>query len=158
MTTIASPFGPLGLRSRDGVSLSALLFEGHRPEAAPAPPAPPELTRLTEGWLAAYLEGRDAEPPPLDGHGTPWQLAVREVLLTIPRGETISYGEIARRLGRNAGAARAVGGAVGANPLAIIVPCHRVVGASGGLVGFAGGAGRKRLLLALEGSPELVLR
>ena len=94
---------------------------------------------------------------PLDPVGTPFQLAVWEVLRTIPFGETISYGEQARRLGDRR-KARAVGAANGRNPLAIIVPCHRVIGADGSLVGFASGLDAKRWLLAHERDRSIVTR
>lgn len=87
---------------------------------------------------------------PLDLRGTAFQLAVWEKLLGVPYGETISYGELALEIGKPT-AARAVGAAVGANPIPIIVPCHRVIGKTGGLVGFGGGLDLKRRLLALEG-------
>ncbi|WP_036266343.1 methylated-DNA--[protein]-cysteine S-methyltransferase [Methylobacterium sp. 10] len=100
--------------------------------------------------LSAYFDGRltrfDLD---LDPRGTPFQLAVWEELTRIPPGETISYGELARRIGRPS-ASRAVGAANGANPLPIVVPCHRVIGAAGSLTGFAGGLDTKRWLLALE--------
>ncbi|KQO57033.1 MULTISPECIES: methylated-DNA--[protein]-cysteine S-methyltransferase [unclassified Methylobacterium] len=100
--------------------------------------------------LSAYFEGRltrfDLE---LDPRGTPFQRQVWTALMDIPPGETISYGELARRIGRPS-ASRAVGAANGANPLPIVVPCHRVIGAAGSLTGFAGGLDTKRWLLALE--------
>jgi len=86
---------------------------------------------------------------PLDLRGTPFQHQVWQLLQNIPYGETVSYGELARSLGR-ANAARAVGGAVGSNPISIIVPCHRVIGANGNLTGYGGGLSRKRALLDLE--------
>ncbi|HVN45724.1 MAG TPA: methylated-DNA--[protein]-cysteine S-methyltransferase [Steroidobacteraceae bacterium] len=89
---------------------------------------------------------------PLAPSGTAFQLRVWQALATIPYGETLSYGELARRLGLKGGA-RAVGLANGANPLPIIVPCHRVIGADGSLTGFGGGLHIKRALLALEGAP-----
>jgi methylated-DNA-[protein]-cysteine S-methyltransferase len=88
---------------------------------------------------------------PLDPEGTPFQLRVWRALCTIPYGETLSYGELARRLGL-VGGARAVGLANGANPLPIVVPCHRVIGSDGTLTGFGGGLHIKRSLLALEGA------
>ena len=89
---------------------------------------------------------------PLAAEGTPFQLRVWRTLCTIPYGETLSYGELARRLGLVNGA-RAVGLANGANPLPIVVPCHRVIGSDGTLTGFGGGLHIKRSLLALEGAP-----
>ena len=88
---------------------------------------------------------------PLSPVGTPFQLTVWAHLRGIEYGETASYGEIARRMGLAAGASRAVGAANGRNPIAIIVPCHRVVGSTGKLTGYAGGMDRKRFLLELEG-------
>ena len=102
--------------------------------------------------LDEYFSGaRRAFRLPLAPAGTAFQLAVWEALRAIPYGETVSYAELARRLG-NAGSARAVGLANGANPLPIIVPCHRVIGADGSLTGFGGGLYIKRALLSLEGA------
>lgn len=102
--------------------------------------------------LGEYFRGtRRSFELALAPEGTPFQLAVWRALSAIPYGETVSYGEIARRLGLEAGA-RAVGLANGANPLPIIVPCHRVIGADGTLTGFGGGLQIKRSLLALEGA------
>src|ERR671937_2578160 len=118
--------------------------------------APPAWRRSDEAFAAAgeqldqYFAGerRDFDLP-LDLRGTPFQRRVWNALLTIPYGETRSYGEIAEQIGAP-GAARAVGLANGHNPIAIIVPCHRVIGASGSLTGYGGGLDRKRSLLALE--------
>jgi len=102
--------------------------------------------------LGEYFAGtRRAFRLPLAPAGTAFQLAVWEALRAIPYGQTVSYAELARRLG-NAGSARAVGLANGANPLPIIVPCHRVIGADGSLTGFGGGLHTKRALLSLEGA------
>ena len=102
--------------------------------------------------LDEYFSGaRRAFRLPLAPAGTAFQLAVWEALRAIPYGQTVSYTELARRLG-NAGSARAVGLANGANPLPIIVPCHRVIGADGSLTGFGGGLHIKRALLSLEGA------
>ncbi len=92
-----------------------------------------------------------AFPLPLDLRGTPFQQQVWRELRKVPYGQTVSYGELARRVGRP-GAVRAVGQAVGANPIPIIVPCHRVVGADGSLVGYGGGLEIKSALLRLEGA------
>ena len=153
-----SPIGPLLLVGEpDGtgsVRLTRLLMENQkhgvpvgaewREDAAPFADA--------ERQLDAYFAGeRRTFDLPLDPHGTPFQLAVWMQLRTIPTGQTTTYGEIAARLGKPA-ASRAVGAAVGRNPISVIVPCHRVVGASGALTGFAGGLDRKRTLLTLEGA------
>jgi len=101
-------------------------------------------------WLAAYFAGEGDEPDvPLDMRGAPFECRVWQELRRIPRGTTTSYGAIARRLG-DVGASRAVGTANGANPVAIIVPCHRVIGANGALVGYGGGLDRKTWLLDHE--------
>jgi methylated-DNA-[protein]-cysteine S-methyltransferase len=100
--------------------------------------------------LREYFTGRRTEFDfPMQPQGTPFQLAVWKCLTEIPYGETISYGELAKRVG-NPKAARAVGAANGANPLPIVVPCHRVIGANGKLTGFGGGLPTKEKLLALE--------
>jgi methylated-DNA-[protein]-cysteine S-methyltransferase len=108
---------------------------------------------LTEArrQLAGYFAGARREfDLPLAPAGTDFQLRVWEQLRRIPYGTTVSYGDIAARLGMPAGASRAVGLANGANPIAIIVPCHRVIGSDGTLVGYGGGLHRKRYLLGLE--------
>jgi O-6-methylguanine DNA methyltransferase len=105
----------------------------------------------TREWLRAYFAGTSANIDGLafDMHGAPFERRVWEALRQIPPGETRSYGAIAKALG-DAGASRAVGAANGANPIAIIVPCHRVIGASGSLVGYGGGLDRKTWLLNHE--------
>ncbi|MGQ9927539.1 MAG: methylated-DNA--[protein]-cysteine S-methyltransferase [Chloroflexaceae bacterium] len=101
--------------------------------------------------LTGYLAGHGPCPDvPLDLRGTPFQRRVWETLRTIPHGETRSYGQIAAALGLGPGAARAVGRACAANPLALVVPCHRAVGSDGSLQGFRWGVERKRALLAIE--------
>jgi methylated-DNA-[protein]-cysteine S-methyltransferase len=119
-------------------------------------PDAPVFTAL-QSWLDDYFAGK--KPPlnlPLKPQGTAFQLAVWEILLTIPYGQLTSYGEITQRVAIQQGAAsmsaQAVGGAVGHNPISILIPCHRVVGASGSLTGYAGGLDKKRFLLELEGS------
>ena len=110
---------------------------------------------LREGaaQLADYVAGRRAAfDLPLDlSHGTAFQQAVWQAMRAIPRGATTSYGALGACVGRPA-AVRAVGGAVGRNPISVIVPCHRVIGAGGALTGYAGGLARKTALLALEGA------
>ena len=109
------------------------------------------ILERTRNQLAAYFDGRTTTfDLPLGATGTPFQTQVWQALRGIPFGETISYGELARRLG-DPKAMRAVGAANGRNPIPIIVPCHRVIGANGSLIGFGGGLERKRWLLAHEG-------
>ncbi len=110
----------------------------------------PTITR-TRDWLAEYFKGTAAEVGdlPLDMRGAPFEKRVWTALRTIPPGQTTSYGAIAQALGR-AGASRAVGAANGANPIAIIVPCHRVIGSSGSLTGYGGGLDRKTWLIDHE--------
>jgi methylated-DNA-[protein]-cysteine S-methyltransferase len=106
---------------------------------------------LTRAWLAAYFDGTRAEigDLPLDMRGAPFEQRVWLALQTIPPGQTTSYGAIAQALG-SAGASRAVGAANGANPVAIIVPCHRVIGSTGSLTGYGGGLDRKTWLIDHE--------
>lgn len=108
--------------------------------------------RQTERAVRALLAGQPVkDPPPLDlSNGTMFQQAVWEALQGIPAGQTLSYGEVARRVGKP-GAARAVGAACGANPIPVLVPCHRVLASGGGLGGFTAGVDWKRRLLAREG-------
>ena len=154
-TTIATPLGRL-LLARTARGLAGVWFEGqkHHPEPLTALRRPDDaLLRRAADQLHAYFAGeRDDFDLPLDLHGTPFQRAVWQALLAIPAGRTRSYGEIARALG-SASAVRAVGGAVGRNPVSVIVPCHRVVGTDGSLTGYAGGVDRKRALLELEHAP-----
>ncbi|HET7756791.1 MAG TPA: methylated-DNA--[protein]-cysteine S-methyltransferase [Steroidobacteraceae bacterium] len=150
---IASPVGTL-LLAGDGHALRAVHFQ-----SGPHPwQAPPQWRRdaapfaAVIGELGEYFAGvRRAFGVRLAPQGTRFQLAVWQALCAIPYGETVSYAELAARVGR-AGAARAVGLANGANPLPIIVPCHRVIGSDGSLTGFGGGLPIKRALLALEGA------
>ena len=112
----------------------------------------PAIGPYVERIVAYIVEGRPCDDLPLDLRGTPFQLRVWEALRTIPRGETVSYGDLARRLGLPPGASRAVGTACGSNPVGLIVPCHRVVRTGGGLGGYYWGLDRKKLLLELEQS------
>jgi methylated-DNA-[protein]-cysteine S-methyltransferase len=144
-TTITnSPIGPLTLTERDG-ALAGLAFGAVGPCDPPTP-----LLRRAIGQLDEYFAGTRREfDLPLAPSGTEFQLACWRALTEIPYGETRSYGEQAARIGRP-DRARAVGAANGANPIAIIQPCHRVIGADGSLVGFGGGLETKRRLLDLE--------
>ena len=150
-TTVESPIGELTLTG-DGQALTGLYMQHHRHQPALDRDAVRDPAPFVEArWqLAQYFAGeRTAFDLRLAPAGTPFQREVWDALLAIPYGETISYGELARRVGRPA-ASRAVGLANGRNPISIVVPCHRVVGASGALTGYGGGIDRKRFLLALE--------
>ena len=143
-TIIDSPIGPLTLTERDG-ALVRLSFGAH----GPCEPPTPLLARATE-QLNEYFAGTRREfDLPLAPVGTDFQLACWRALAEIPYGETRSYGQQSDRIGRP-DRARAVGAANGANPIAIILPCHRVIGADGSLTGFGGGLETKRRLLDLE--------
>lgn len=150
--TAPTPLGNL-LLARTALGLAGAWFEGqkHHPEPLAAPRRPDDaLLRRAAEQLQAYFAGeRHAFDVPLDLHGTPFQRAVWQALLSIPSGSTCTYGAIARSL-QAATAVRAVGGAVGRNPVSVIVPCHRVIGGDGSLTGYAGGVDRKRALLELE--------
>ena len=154
--SFASPLGEILLVS-DGEALCGLWFEGQRfyPASLEAEERP-ELAvfEKTRAWLERYFAGKAPElDVSLRLDGTAFQRAVWELLREIPYGETRSYGELAAALAKQSGkpcSARAVGGAVGRNPVSILVPCHRVVGADGSLTGYAGGLERKRKLLEIE--------
>jgi methylated-DNA-[protein]-cysteine S-methyltransferase len=146
-TTIDSPVGPLLLTS-DGESLTRLLFDV-RPDPSWST-EPCALLDRAVTQLREYFAGeRTTFDLPLDPAGTPFQLTVWMALRDIPYAETINYGQLATRVG-NARASRAVGLANGRNPISIVVPCHRVIGANGSLTGYGGGLDRKRTLLDLE--------
>ena len=113
------------------------------------------VLQATKRWLNSYFSGQEPDfMPPLRPTGTDFQQKVWQLLRQIPYGETTTYGEIARTLAAQQGqsrmSAQAVGGAVGRNPIAILIPCHRVIGASGKLTGYAGGLDKKRFLLSNE--------
>src|SRR3954451_12409631 len=144
-TIIDSPVGDLTLVS-DGTALTALHFG----RTAEPTPGEDDVVVAAREQLEAYFAGdRTTFDVPLRLDGTAFQRAVWAALREIPYAETIDYGELARRVGKP-GAARAVGLANGRNPVAIVVPCHRVIGASGTLTGYGGGLERKRALLELE--------
>jgi methylated-DNA-[protein]-cysteine S-methyltransferase len=150
--------GPLGrmLLAATDLGLAGVWFEGQRhgpdPRGWREDPRHPVL-REAVAQLRAYFAGeRAAFDLPLDLQaGTPFQQSVWSALRDIPRGGTASYAQLARRLGRPQ-AARAIGAAVGRNPLSVVVPCHRVLGTDGSLTGYAGGLERKTALLKLEGA------
>lgn len=143
---IASPLGRLCLCS-DGRALTALRFHH---AAIPGPARPDAVIEQASQELREYFDGaRQHFDVSLALHGSPFQRAVWQALQSIPFAQTVSYGEIARRIGEP-GAARAVGLANNRNPIALIVPCHRVIGANGRLVGYGGGLAAKEWLLRHE--------
>ena len=163
MTTAFYPT-PAGevLLAVSGTALTGLWFTGQKhfartlSQPLPTPGDDPALD-AAKRWLTAYFAGK--RPPlsqlELAPEGTAFQMAVWRVLLGIPYGTVVSYGEVAQEtaclLGRKSSSARAAGAAVGRNPISIVIPCHRVVGADGALTGYAGGLERKIALLKLEG-------
>jgi methylated-DNA-[protein]-cysteine S-methyltransferase len=146
--TLPTPIGVLSLEA-DETGLTAVHFRGrsaYKPESSNTSDLLAEAARE----LQAYFEGRlTAFSVPLNWRGTPFQETVWRALMDIPYGETVSYGEIAKAIGRPK-SARPVGGAVGRNPLPIIVPCHRVIGSDQSLTGFTGGIDIKVALLQQE--------
>lgn len=153
-TTVASPVGQLKLVA-NGSRLAAILWENDKPgrvRLGPLSEAPdnPILVRTATQLGEYFSRTRDRFDLELDFAGTQFQKKVWAALLTIPFGETRSYSQIAEQIG-NPAAVRAVGAANGKNPISIVAPCHRVIGASGKLTGFAGGLEAKELLLTLEG-------
>ena len=157
-TYIPSPVGMLCLAS-DGTAITGLWLTSQKyyaftlkGDTSEAPTLP--VFRQAEAWLDAYFSRSQLpDMPSLAPVGTSFRQEVWRVLQEIPYGQTTTYGEIARKL-REQGiptAARAIGGAVGHNPISILIPCHRVLGADGSLTGYAGGIEAKRFLLELEG-------
>ena len=151
----SSPLGRIVLMS-DGTALTELDFAEEVPEAS-AVHTQKDLPVFREvcRWLDVYFAGRDPGAlPPLAPHGTAFQQAVWKILRRIPYGTTTTYGRIAAHIAAARGgrmSAQAVGGAVGRNPISILIPCHRVIGADGSLTGYAGGLDKKEYLLRLEG-------
>lgn len=160
---VDSPLGEM-LLAGDESGLTGLWFAGQKyfgaglqPGAARAEAAEIPALAAARRWLDVYFSGREPDfLPPLHLVGTPFRVCVWRQLLKIPYGETITYGALAARVARAQGlprmSAQAVGGAVGHNPISVIVPCHRVVGADGSLTGYAGGVDRKAKLLEMEGA------
>ena len=158
---VSSPIGRLLLLG-DGHALTGLWMidaERHTTRFGQADLTPrPEAFREVAAQLEAYFAGDLKEfTVPLAPTGSPFQLAVWTELTKIPYGSTVSYGDIARALGKRLVASRAVGLANGANPISVIVPCHRVIGSDGSLTGYGGGLERKELLLRLEGAGPVTL-
>ncbi len=151
-----SPIGWIVLAG-EGDKLTGLWLEGQKYFGSKAHPiawgeAP--VFEHARQWLSAYFAGEDPGPtPPLAPEGSPFRQQVWTILRAIPRGRTTTYGAIARELREKTGkpvSAQAVGGAVGHNPISILIPCHRVLGWDGGLTGYAGGVEKKEWLLRLE--------
>ena len=158
---VSSPIGRLLLLG-DGHALTGLWMidaERHTTRFGQADLTPrPEAFREVAAQLEAYFAGDLKEfTVPLAPTGSPFQLAVWTELTKIPYGSTVSYGDIARALGKRLVASRAVGLANGANPISVIVPCHRVIGSDGSLTVYGGGLDRKELLLRLEGAGPVTL-
>ena len=161
MTYIQHYSSPLGgiLLAADEIGLTGSWFDGEKyfADNLPAEHAERQTPILAEAarWLDIYFTGKEPGfTPPLHPIGSAFRQAVWEILLQIPYGQTTTYGEIARQLAENQGlekmSAQAVGGAVGHNEISVIIPCHRVVGTSGSLTGYAGGIDKKVKLLELE--------
>ncbi|AKJ97303.1 MULTISPECIES: methylated-DNA--[protein]-cysteine S-methyltransferase [Pseudomonas] len=158
--TIPSPVGQLTLVARER-KLAAILWESERLNRVRLGPLEEDsqhpTLKETERQLAEYFAGqRSRFELELDFAGTDFQIRVWQALLTIPFGQTRSYRDIAIQIGQPT-AVRAVGAANGRNPISIIAPCHRVIGSSGSLTGFAGGLAAKQFLLSLEGQQTLQL-
>ncbi|MGV9573094.1 methylated-DNA--[protein]-cysteine S-methyltransferase [Streptomyces nigra] len=155
-TVIDSPYGPLTLVAEDGVLCGLYMTDQrHRPAEETFGRLDASPFAQTEEELEAYFAGELRQfTVPLHLKGTPFQLTVWNHLRTIPYGETRTYGQLAEALGKR-GASRAVGLANGKNPIGIIVPCHRVIGATGSLTGYGGGLPRKQRLLAFESGAAL---
>lgn len=158
---LESPVGPLWLTSEGGALTGCWFTRGRF--LPPIPAEPPRCTHdpvlaEAQNWLKVYFSGRDPGPtPPLAAKGTPFQQEVWRQLAAVPYGAATSYGALAAPLAAARGipkmSARAVGGAVGRNPISLFLPCHRVLGADGRLTGYGGGLENKMFLLRLEGIP-----
>lgn len=162
ITTCDSPLGELTLAS-DGFALTGLWIEGQKYDrillkGRETVQAEVPVFDKARNWLGRYFAGDRPEISelPLVMEGSDFQKRIWKLLCQIPYGETATYGEISRKaaaqMGRSSMSAQAVGGAVGRNPISIIIPCHRVVGADGSLIGYAGGIDRKIMLLKHEGA------
>ncbi len=159
LTHYDSPLGGITLGS-DGTSLTMLMFDGENyyAEILGREYETKDLPAFAKAkeWLDIYFSGRDPGfTPPLALHTTPFRQTVCEIMLTIPYGKTMTYGQIAKIIAERRGiermSAQAVGGAVGHNPISLIIPCHRVIGSDGSLTGYGGGLDKKAALLKLEG-------
>lgn len=158
-TEYQSPLGTITLAC-DEDAVIGLWFNGqrHHGNILPSETEGREhpLLRVAKRWLDIYFSGREPDfLPPMRYDSTPFRKLICDIMLTIPYGQTVTYGEIAVEAARQQGAermsAQAVGGAVGHNPISLMIPCHRVVGTGGSLTGYGGGIDRKVKLLTLEG-------
>ena len=158
---LESPVGPLWLTAQGGALTGCWFVNGRFPPELPSQP-PREtddpVLAAAKAWLEIYFSGRDPGPtPPLAAEGTPFQRQVWRRLADIPYGRATNYGALAADIAAEKGvpkmSARAVGGAVGRNPISLFLPCHRVLGADGRLTGYGGGLENKIYLLKLEGIP-----
>lgn len=154
-----APYGRYVMAAEDG-ALTGLWLEGQKyfPSDLPEPSGEEaEIFARTRRWLDAYFAGRqpDVSALPIAPRGSAFAQSVWQLLLEIPYGQTVTYGQLAKRLAEQRGltrmSAQAVGGAVGHNPISVIIPCHRVLGAKNRLTGYAGGLDVKTFLLKLEG-------
>jgi methylated-DNA-[protein]-cysteine S-methyltransferase len=154
-----SPLGPMSASAENG-AITGLWFSGQKyfpvrtAESILEPEYP--VFKALISWLSVYFSGKvSLSNHELHPQGTPFQKAVWNILLKIPYGKTRTYGDIAREIAALRGisrmSAQAVGGAVGHNPISILIPCHRVIGSNGSLIGYAGGLDKKRALLIIEG-------
>lgn len=151
-----SPIGELLLVS-DGATLTGLFFDGKkRVEEEKKSEKKISVLENTRKWLDIYFQGEEPNfLPDMSFYGTSFQQEVWKLLKEIPYGQVVSYGELAKKLAAQRGmkrmSAQAIGGAVGKNPISIIIPCHRVIGSDGSLTGYGGGLDKKEFLLKLEG-------
>lgn len=160
-----SPLGEIMVAS-DGEAIIGLWLDGQQHFAASLGEAEPRcdlpVLQQARAWLAHYFEGSDPGMlPPTRPRGTAFRQMVWNQLATIPYGRLVTYGELGRRIEKETGrrtSARAIGGAVGHNPISIMLPCHRVIGSNGSLTGYAGGVDKKIALLKLEGVDVSALR
>ncbi len=160
ITTLETPLGPATAAASEQGALTGFWFIGQQyyPKQAAAWTVSPDAQSFAalRKWLDAYFAGKNpAIDFPLAPQGTPFRQAIWEMLLAIPYGQLTTYGALAKAYAGRAGlasmSAQAVGGAVGHNPISVLIPCHRVVGTDGTLTGYAGGVGKKTALLRLEG-------
>lgn len=155
-TVVDSPVDPITLVAQDDVLTGVYLLEHRHPDPSAWGPGvaladAPEVLRTAARQLGEYFAGSRREfTLPVRAAGSEFQRAVWTVLETVPYGATTTYGQVGARVGLRPGGARAVGLAVGRNPLSLVIPCHRVLGAGGTMTGYAGGVARKQALLALE--------